>query len=653
MMDPTDLNDDELSYELRIRGITSLGDRRVGTKALRIDINNELKGLKSVPKTSPLIAKFNLTPLERIINDLAKEVGGAIGRRNESAKKLLISKMIHYLGKINRLEGTDAEEVSRIEKLQELVKQSMNDLSKPHETAAAVTDIADARDKGAIPKTVRSSDQRPDETLDEINGGHLNGAEGGETNRQEERVIAADRNISQTSQSNILNFSMGSQSGGNVTQTNRPVESQVVASDHNISQFSQRGQQEKNFLQKVGDGGLNVQAASFLPNPFAPANNNRRPLNRVGVTDFDDILNNTNFGNQVSGNGGYRFSNEQNVNTNALNTNRYSFQNARPSEHNINYEPFRQNQTINRSGSNTFEANRPQAAYRNRRNPVAEWNIFFSGDNKEMSLNDFLSQVSLFARAEHLSDNDLLTSAVYLFKGSAYTWYRAFYPYYNSWAQLVAGLKEQFLPVDYDFWLLRELEQRRQGESENFGIYCAAMEMLFRNLSYNMSERQRLAIVMRNMSPVYAERLALEDIRSLAQLAFKCRKIEEVRYRIGRQIMPQIQRRDLLEPAFSYNHPGPSRFRVAEMETQNYNEPDYVEVAAIGNTTQRTNLCYNCGEPGHRFNQCRSERKLFCYKCGTSGCTVNSCRRCQIRSQGNGPANSRQGESMNSRAYQN
>lgn len=614
-MDPTDLSDSELAYELQIRGIADSVDRRVGTKALRIDISNEIKGLKPPLSLSPLIAKNCL------INELRKECEGALDRKELVAQKVLNSKLLHYLGKIKRLGATDADEVARIENLNETVNRYLLRLDTQVGKKTSQAKNVNAVQQGAIPKTTQYSDSRSniisnqDENLvvldDEV------------INQNERRAVSQNR-----VRSNEFDFP--------------PLMTQATQPPRNVSI------------------GASNNANAAWPLISAPVNNNtagRTSLpNRRSSVDFN-VQTNDNERYSLHGNGFHqRMQHEADP---SVGRHRAELGSYIANQGNGFHQPEPWN--------NQFQSRRPpinnrfsyqninprnqtnQTNFRNRRNPVSEWNISFSGDSREISLNDFLSQVSLLARAERLSDDDLLTSAVYLFKGSAYTWYRAFYPYYTTWAQLIAGLKEQFLPVDYDFWLMRELEQRRQGETENFGIYFAAMEMLFRNLSYTVSEQQRLQIVMRNMAPMYAERLALDNIRTLNELFVKCKRIEEVKYRISRQVVPQIQRRDLLEPAFSYMHVPAPRYRVAEMNSWNEEiEPDLVEISAIGNSAQRISLCYNCGEPGHRFSQCKVERKLFCYKCGASGFTASNCKRCQDRNQGNDYANPRKGEPGNS-----
>lgn len=157
------------------------------------------------------------------------------------------------------------------------------------------------------------------------------------------------------------------------------------------------------------------------------------------------------------------------------------------------------------------------------------------------------------------------------------------------------------------------------------------------NLFYALSEHHKLLIVMRNMHPIYVERLSLETIVSLPQLEEKCKQIETPRYRVGRQMIPQIHRKDLLEPAFAYLGSYVPRQRVAEVEIID-EEPEYLNVAHISNPSQGFRLCYNCGAPGHQFNQCVAERRLFCYKCGMPDCVTRNCQRC--RNKGNELASS-------------
>lgn len=57
------------------------------------------------------------------------------------------------------------------------------------------------------------------------------------------------------------------------------------------------------------------------------------------------------------------------------------------------------------------------------------------------------------ATAEGTSEEELHRTAFYLFDGIVKTWYMAFRNNYTSWKRLVKGLRVQFLPKDWDYWL--------------------------------------------------------------------------------------------------------------------------------------------------------------------------------------------------------
>lgn len=688
-MEPSNLNDEELKYELEIRGIKSISDRRAATKALRSDLDKEYKGLKSSPyKTLPPISsKPFLKLLETEIGGLIREVVEATRRKDEDALNVLKSKLIHYSRKLDRVDGSESDEVRLIEKLQHNVGVELgtktiqpnspagehheNILKSIGDTSAAVENEAEnSRNEAATLVDVPDTEEP---TLKETrNATPLVNAplpsKNGAISKKPARKNAIDALNSATDEgAESLEWMAENNARSNSKTTNKAATTTRVQWETNVGQSQSIPQNHlqgvSDFDRIIADQDCRISGLS-APHQEPRSSNFLLDTNTKGIYDFpppdqppssyatghnsnrDATKTNSLYGAYSLGIGSKPANNpSSNLSMSQLNTSMYG-------SSSIAANP---NQNQQRFGQRTPLGNGiRQNVVSRRRNPVAEWNISFSGDSKEISLNDFLSQVALLARAERVTDEDLLVSAVYLFKGSASTWYRAFNPYFATWGQLIAGLRAQFLPVDYDFWLLRELEQRRQGETENFGIFFAAMEMLFRNLSVQLGEQQKLAIVMRNMLPFYAERLALEDICNLPQLAVRCKKIEEVKYRIGRQVTPQIHRKDLLEPAFSYQGQYIPRQRVSEIQNINEEEePDYFSVAHISNPVQRTRLCYNCGEPGHQFNQCVFESRLFCYKCGAPDCVTRNCKLCQVKERGNASANSTMGSRLGSQSGRN
>lgn len=684
-MEPADLSEDELNYELEIRGKHNINDKRLATKTLRAELDQEKKGEKIFVSNNlkPLEAREFLLPLELVVEGLRKELSGAVGRDAVNAKRVLTSKLLHYLGRVNRLHGSDAGEVKRIENLQDEIKKcldaskdrlSNNDRSvftsysrvqrSPTESTGAIPKAKSHQAAAIIDLNISNESQTMQQNVDQHQSNSLittvQENSGNSESRQSNNVIMqgqrdfidkpnhnrsrreADRRIDGSVRAHIGDVNLNSMNAKRIDGVQRANFNAIINNTDQMRAVNNIIERER--------GNNGVQAHNTMNHSFIPG----------GVSN-----------NNIMGRQGYNDSSYENYNyyqqqrgppyVNAVNRPQFAeyggsagdnpFINATHQNQRFNNNFFQHSNYPN-NNNNSFDRvqhlqpqlPQPQPQFR-RRNPVADWNLFFSGDKKDMSVNDFLSRVALYARAEKVTGDELMSSAIYLFKGKADIWFRAFSPYFNTWDQLVQGLKAQFLPVDYDFWLLKEIEQRLQGETEDFGIFSAAMEMMFRNLTNPLSERQKLDIVMRNMLPMYSDRLSLMYIDNIPQLGAMCKRIEESKYRINRQIIPQIERCDLLEPAYSYHPPSFPRHSLAI-------EPDFSQVAQITYRGQRTFLCYNCGEPGHHHNQCRSERKLFCYKCGLVGYVSRNCVRCHAKDRGNADAGSNQGVRQNPQSTQ-
>lgn len=230
--------------------------------------------------------------------------------------------------------------------------------------------------------------------------------------------------------------------------------------------------------------------------------------------------------------------------------------------------------------------------YRRHTLPVSKWSIKFTGDSSGLKLSDFLNQVEIMATAEEASPAELLRSAIYLFDGFAKTWYMANRTKYMRWSELVAALRTQFLPKDWDYWLLKDIENRVQKNDESFGVFLAVMELMFQELPYVVPERQKVSIVRRNLLPAYQDRLALYETETLARLNFACDRIEQSQYSTFRR----PQNLDF-QASVPVSNPAMREERVSIPQLADYR-------------------CFNCKRTGHHFNDCREPRRKFCFRCG-------------------------------------
>lgn len=275
-------------------------------------------------------------------------------------------------------------------------------------------------------------------------------------------------------------------------------------------------------------------------------------------------------------------------------------QNILPEE---NYEPIRR--------FNPPDFSRlPRSNYRN---PVPNWHLVFTGDGKGLSVIDFVKQVYYMARADRVSEEELVASAIHLFSGPARSWYMSVERSIETWEQLCGYLYEDFTSQDGDFGLMKDLEQRQQGGGEPFVVYLAAMVNIFDQLVEPLSEAKKIDMVTRNMLPYLIERLALVDILDLGHLSRICKKIEDAKSKVrGYRPVPSVET------------------TRREPRRQMYE----LEAAPLIKAANVDDACWNCREPGHFFKLCRQPKmRVFCYFCGELGQLARQCSTC--REQGN------------------
>lgn len=135
--------------------------------------------------------------------------------------------------------------------------------------------------------------------------------------------------------------------------------------------------------------------------------------------------------------------------------------------------------------------------------PVRDWNIKFSGDGTGESLNAFLKKVEKSRVPRGISRAELFRSAADLFTDKASIWFRANRKWVHDWDNLVAALRAEYLPHNYDRKLFEEIKRRTQGPGESIGMYVAVMANLFSRLTTDIPETAKLEALCENIDPYY------------------------------------------------------------------------------------------------------------------------------------------------------
>lgn len=269
-------------------------------------------------------------------------------------------------------------------------------------------------------------------------------------------------------------------------------------------------------------------------------------------------------------------------------------------------------------------------------------------DGRNQTLHNFLERVEEFSMSHKIGKNQLLTFAHEFFEGDALILFRSIRQYINTWPDLVNELKSVFLPCDFEGLLWDAIRDRKQGVSERVLIFIAIMENLFKRFTYPVEEQVQLRLVIKNLRPYFQDRLALNYPRSIAELKYLCKALEEARIQATNFKEPSSDYSNIIGPELSYSrncsNSNTSMYKqLCEIsENQLFSDVfDEVTRSNINNTLPSHNLtsleairtlkCFNCDEPGHAYNKCTKKKTIFCYGCGKKNITKPKCPNCSSK----------------------
>lgn len=136
----------------------------------------------------------------------------------------------------------------------------------------------------------------------------------------------------------------------------------------------------------------------------------------------------------------------------------------------------------------------------NKRQWVHTLNFKYNG---KTCVRAFIQRLEELCSSRSISESRLLRSAAELFTEEALFWYRGVQAEVKTWAQLKSVLLEEYLPVDYDHRLLKEIRDRTQGSQESIISYLSIMQNYFSRLLVPLPEREKFDIVFYNIRPYY------------------------------------------------------------------------------------------------------------------------------------------------------
>jgi len=274
----------------------------------------------------------------------------------------------------------------------------------------------------------------------------------------------------------------------------------------------------------------------------------------------------------------------------------------------------------------------PPPYYRHRPDVVRimdRWGLRFSGNTRELTVEDFLFRVDRRAASEGFGDQEILIGLPNLLTDRASNWYwnRSRVVPSESWQSLRQALLGQFRSTTSDDELMDILRSRKQRPGEFFMDYQLIMEGLNARLEMPLQSAELLRLIRRNMSLRLRTALLLHPVDSLEALRDRARELEKLWAEGERFSRRQVSELHPVQTCSWTDCPAPQPEPSEYYQT----DPTDFEISEINGT------CWNCGTNGHTFRQCPGTAKgVFCYKCGTPGLRTPDCRRCSPGNQSSG-----------------
>lgn len=293
---------------------------------------------------------------------------------------------------------------------------------------------------------------------------------------------------------------------------------------------------------------------------------------------------------------------------------------------------------------------------------LSKWQIKFSGDAKDMSVNSFIFRIEHLAELHGVTEENLFSGFHCLLTGSASRWYWQLLEDHRDnpsldYAVVKREICRHFRSTKTDMEIITELVQRKQQIGESFDDFYTDMHNLSFGLQRKMAERELVDIIKGNLRGQMAAMLFPLAIFTLADLKNECRRAEKLirehrqKPRVVNEIMPDFEMSSPTESlkveAFnstSYNNNNNRTFNreiskpnvnnIPSSNSQNLNKNSNFSIQNKSSTFTNVqfckspfhlNLCFSCGMPVDHYKKnssiggdqvCKSTfHNLVCFLC--------------------------------------
>lgn len=204
--------------------------------------------------------------------------------------------------------------------------------------------------------------------------------------------------------------------------------------------------------------------------------------------------------------------------------------------------------------------------------------------------------------ARGVSYDEILSALTEILTDTALRWYRGLRQRVTmeSWEMFKNYLIDEFEPYSAQDIVIERLRNRLQKNNESIVVFFAEMESLFSELPKQLTEKEKVAMIYRNLLSEYVKSLNVVKFESLHQLKSLCKQIE-----YSELILKNPLRHSNESQANNSNSTqNRTCFEVKRQTNQNYNRFTYpnTNYKAPPNSTFNTYQNRNINNQGYNKN---------------------------------------------------
>lgn len=260
--------------------------------------------------------------------------------------------------------------------------------------------------------------------------------------------------------------------------------------------------------------------------------------------------------------------------------------------------------------------------------PVDKWQIFFSGDRpmktNELSIHQWIENIEMYTKSNCMHPDDVTIQIGHLLKGTARLWYPSIRNSILDWEDFVAKLKAHFLSESIYAEVMSEIDGRKQGENESVSTYIAEISAMYRSIPIDLPESLKCYTIKKNLRVSIYRSLLSTAFTSIASLETAARNVE-----LGLSVLPNNNFRQNAKPRGNVSALEESEI-IENLDVSETipasNESELAEAinAIVSKFTNRNN---NTSARPNVARARNSDGKSLCFNCRETGHLFKECKK--------------------------